>query len=219
MAEVALTVLARDDLKTIYRYSFTVFGEAQAERYTRDLYARFGLLAEFPGIGTLARIGAIECLKFASGSHVIYYRRSHRGIVVGRILHGAHAPPLRRLLMHTQVRIKRRPEFHADGVGFLQDLVTRSGQQQLTSGLQADAEILDRARRHDLVAASCKQQHRHQMLRLNRQRRALQVSAFGFRGVERVSEPIWIIGRQGFNQRCGLHLIFRDFLALSDAAA
>ena len=33
MAEVALTVLARDDLKTIYRYSFTVFGEAQAERY------------------------------------------------------------------------------------------------------------------------------------------------------------------------------------------
>ena len=92
MAEISLSAFARDDLKSIYRYTFTVFGEAQAERYTRDMHARFELLADFPGMGTLARLGRVECLKFASGSHVIYYRRMHDGVFIGRILHGAQDP-------------------------------------------------------------------------------------------------------------------------------
>ena len=96
MAEVTLSAAASADLKSIYTYTFVVFGEAQAERYTRDLHARFGLLADFPGIGTHARIGSLECLKFPSGSHVIYFRRSVNGIFVGRILHGAQDPSRQR---------------------------------------------------------------------------------------------------------------------------
>ena len=49
MAEVTLSGSARADLKSIYKYTFTVFGEAQAERYTRDLHSRFALLLIFRG--------------------------------------------------------------------------------------------------------------------------------------------------------------------------
>ena len=96
MAEVTLSDAARADLISIYKYTFTVFGEAQAERYTRDLHSRFALLAEFPGMGTIARLGPVECLKFPSGSHVIYFRRTETGILVGRILHGAQEPSRQR---------------------------------------------------------------------------------------------------------------------------
>ena len=96
MAEVAISATARADLKNIYKYTFSVFGEAQAERYTRDLHSRFKLLADFPGIGLHTRLSVIECLKFPSGSHVIYYRRTENGIIVGRILHGAQDPTRQR---------------------------------------------------------------------------------------------------------------------------
>ena len=69
-----------------------MFGEQQAERYTRDLHARFQLLAEFPGIGLPAKLGDTVCLKFPTGSHVIYYRRTERGVLIGRILHAAQDP-------------------------------------------------------------------------------------------------------------------------------
>ncbi len=97
MAEVEISAAARADLKTIYIYTFNVFGEAQAERYTRDLHSRFQLLADFPGMGLPVRFGAIECMKFPSGSHVIYYRRTGNGIFAGRILHGAMDPARQRL--------------------------------------------------------------------------------------------------------------------------
>jgi toxin ParE1/3/4 len=89
VAKVEISAAARADLKNIYKYTFTVFGEAQADRYTRDLHSRFALLADFPGMGLHTRLGVIECLKFPSGSHVIYYRRAPTGIFIGRILHGA----------------------------------------------------------------------------------------------------------------------------------
>ena len=96
MVEVALSAAARSDLKNIYKYTFTVFGEAQAERYTRDLHSRFALLADFPGMGLHTRLGSVECLKFPSGSHVIYYRRTPTGVFIGRILHGAQDPTRQR---------------------------------------------------------------------------------------------------------------------------
>ena len=92
MAEVIISAAARADLKSIYKYTFNIFGEAQAERYTRDLHARFDLIADFPGTGTPTRLNHVECLKFPSGSHVIYFRRITNGILVGRILHGAQDP-------------------------------------------------------------------------------------------------------------------------------
>ena len=92
MAKVEISAAARADLKNIYKYTCIVFGEAQAERYTRDLHSRFALLADFPGTGLHTRFGPVDCLKFPSGSHVIYYRRTPTGVFIGRILHGAQDP-------------------------------------------------------------------------------------------------------------------------------
>ena len=83
-ARVTLSTSARADLKSIYRYTFNVFGEAQADCYTRDIHARFSVLADFPGMGLPARLGAVECLEFPIGSHVDYYRRTRDGVQIGR---------------------------------------------------------------------------------------------------------------------------------------
>ena len=92
MAELILSRLADQDLGDIYIYSFQQFGQQQAERYTRDIHSRFELLADFPGMGLPARIGESSCLKFPTGSHVIYYKRTERGIFIARILHAMQDP-------------------------------------------------------------------------------------------------------------------------------
>ena len=92
VTDYSVSRAAEQDLKDIYVYSYQMFGEDQAERYTRDLHARFALIAEFPGIGLPTRLGKIVCLKFPTGSHVIYYRRIDDGILIGRILHAAQDP-------------------------------------------------------------------------------------------------------------------------------
>jgi len=92
MAEFSISRLAAADLEDIYIYSALQFGEAQAERYTRELYARFEMLAEFPGMGLPTALAGAPCLKFPVGSHVIFYRRSTGGVFIGRILHGAQDP-------------------------------------------------------------------------------------------------------------------------------
>lgn len=89
VSDVTVSDAAAQDLIEIYVYTQRTFGDAQAERYTRDLYSRFQLLADFPGIGLPALIGTTACFCFPTGSHVIYYRRHDTGILIGRILHGA----------------------------------------------------------------------------------------------------------------------------------
>lgn len=96
MADFHLTTRADLDLEDIYIYTVLQFGEAQAERYTRDLYGRLDLLSDFPGIGRPAKLADETCLKFPSGSHVIYYRRMGADILIGRILHASQEPSLHR---------------------------------------------------------------------------------------------------------------------------
>lgn len=92
MAEYVLSAQADEDLISIYAYSYQLFGHAQAETYTRDLYGRFELLANFPSMGQPVKLGRATCLKFPTGSHVVYYRRTENGIFVGRILAAAQDP-------------------------------------------------------------------------------------------------------------------------------
>jgi toxin ParE1/3/4 len=86
MAKFTLSRMADEDLVNIYSYGFQKHGREQAEIYTRDLYSRFDLLARFPGMGIAAKVGNIQCLKFPTGHHVIYYIRLEDGILIGRIL-------------------------------------------------------------------------------------------------------------------------------------
>ncbi len=94
MTGYTLSRRAEQDLIDIYIYTYHKFGERQAERYTRDLHARFALLAEFPRIGSPAKVGNISCFKFPSGSHTIYYQCKDGDIVIGRVLHAAQDPSL-----------------------------------------------------------------------------------------------------------------------------
>ena len=94
MADFTLSRLADEDLVNIYVYGYQEYGQPQAERYVRDLYSRFELLAAFPGMGIPVRLEDGPCLKFPSGRHVIYYRRTGQGIRIGRIL-GALQDPAR----------------------------------------------------------------------------------------------------------------------------
>lgn len=71
MAEYVISARADEDLVSIYGYSYRLFGREQAETYTRDLYGRFQLLANFPGMGLPVRLGQTTCLKFPTGSHVV----------------------------------------------------------------------------------------------------------------------------------------------------
>ena len=54
MAEYRLSLRARADLLDIYAFSEAKFGRYQAEAYHAGFERTFGLLADFPGIGTSA---------------------------------------------------------------------------------------------------------------------------------------------------------------------
>ncbi|MEE3622791.1 type II toxin-antitoxin system RelE/ParE family toxin [Nitrospirillum sp. BR 11752] len=87
MGEYALSGKARDDLKSIARELLTLWGAAQAERYTYGLHELFGRLVRFPDLGRDA--GGIRpgYLRIESGSHVVFYRKAANGILVIRVLH------------------------------------------------------------------------------------------------------------------------------------
>jgi toxin ParE1/3/4 len=77
---------AERDLKDIYVYTRQQFGQSQAEKYLRELDAVFGLLSEHPDMG---RLYDGRTHQFVHGKHIILYRSSSNGIIIGRIFHGA----------------------------------------------------------------------------------------------------------------------------------
>jgi toxin ParE1/3/4 len=77
---------AERDLKDIYVYTRQQFGQSQAEKYLRELDAVFGLLSEYPDMG---RLYDGRTHQFVHGKHIILYRSSSNGIIIGRIFHGA----------------------------------------------------------------------------------------------------------------------------------
>ena len=87
MAGFALSPAARADVKEIWDYTVRNWGEAQAERYTRDIRDA----CEALGNGTLSGRSAEDIRagyrKAAVGSHVMFYRVRTDLVEVVRILH------------------------------------------------------------------------------------------------------------------------------------
>jgi toxin ParE1/3/4 len=79
---------AERDLADIYRFTLVAFGPQQAERYLVELGSIFELLNDQPGMG---RPYDAATRQFVHGSHVIFYRSTAAGILVGRILHGSRS--------------------------------------------------------------------------------------------------------------------------------
>ena len=87
MAGYALSPAARADVEQIWDYTVRNWGEAQAERYTRDIRDA----CEALGDGTLSGRSAEDIRagyrKAAVGSHVMFYRVRADVVEVVRILH------------------------------------------------------------------------------------------------------------------------------------
>ena len=88
VAEVALRPRARADVKEIARYTWRTWGKAQARKYTRTIDQTMKQLATKPELGR--RFDAVhEGLRvYPSGSHMIFYLTTSKGIDVVRVLHG-----------------------------------------------------------------------------------------------------------------------------------
>ena len=87
MPGYALSPAAQVDLSEIWDYTAKHWGEAQAERYIRDIQVACEGLSD----GTLVGLSAEEIRagyrKIAVGSHVMYYREREGALEIVRILH------------------------------------------------------------------------------------------------------------------------------------
>jgi len=88
MAEYNLSAVAVEDLKAIYKYSHKMFGETQAEHYTRGFHHQFELLARFPGMGLHVELPGHELYRFAYGVHVIVYSKAENGVSIEFLFDG-----------------------------------------------------------------------------------------------------------------------------------
>jgi len=68
-----LTPRAKEDLRSVWVYTFEVWSEAQADLYISELYDRFGWLAEQPRVGKHRPDVCEGYYCFPQGSHLIFY--------------------------------------------------------------------------------------------------------------------------------------------------
>ncbi len=78
---------AERDLGGIIDYTVQEWGVSQANTYLDGLESRAQLLAENPGLGMAREILSEGLLSFPYESHILYYKKHARGIVIVRILH------------------------------------------------------------------------------------------------------------------------------------
>lgn len=84
-----LTRRAENDLEDIFVRGIQAFGEHQALKYQQSFSRTFELLAEMPGLGRESERKVEGELRFAHGSHVIYYRMvDEEEMLVVRIIYG-----------------------------------------------------------------------------------------------------------------------------------
>ena len=87
MARYSLTPAAQADLAEIWDYTVKHWGEAQAERYTRDIQAACEGLSAGTSVGLSAEDIRPGYRKIAVGSHIMYYRERSGAFEIIRILH------------------------------------------------------------------------------------------------------------------------------------
>lgn len=78
---------AERDLGGIIDYTVQEWGVSQANTYLDGLESRAQLLAENPNLGMAREILSGGLLSFPYESHILYYKKHARGIVIVRILH------------------------------------------------------------------------------------------------------------------------------------
>ena len=87
MTGYALTPAAQADLSEIWDYTAERWGEAQAERYTRDIQVTCEGLSSGALMGLPVEHIRAGYRKVGVGSHVIYFREREGILEIVRILH------------------------------------------------------------------------------------------------------------------------------------
>lgn len=90
MADYVLSQAAEAALEEIFIYTFDAHGAAQSDAYHEAFHRIFGLLADFPYMGSSADELKQSLRRFPQGKHVIYYTPTgERGVLIERIFHAA----------------------------------------------------------------------------------------------------------------------------------
>jgi toxin ParE1/3/4 len=87
VAEFRLSLRARSDLVNIYARSEATFGRYQADAYHAGLERTFGLLADFPGIGTNADELVPGYRRFRFQSHHIFFTDEVDHVLIRALIH------------------------------------------------------------------------------------------------------------------------------------
>jgi toxin ParE1/3/4 len=87
MSAFRLTERAKQDLRSIGRYTQATWGRDQRNSYLAKLDACFHLLAQEPQQGRVCDDIRPGYRKYHVGRHLIFYRQSSEGIEIIRILH------------------------------------------------------------------------------------------------------------------------------------
>ena len=87
---------AERDLEGIIDCTAREWGAAQANSYLDGLETRSQLLAENPDLGTARETLFEGLLSFPYESHILYYQKHARGIVIIRVLH-QHMDPVKHI--------------------------------------------------------------------------------------------------------------------------
>jgi toxin ParE1/3/4 len=86
MASYKLSLMAKADLREIYRYGVLEYGEKQADRYYADFFARFEQIAENPLLYPAVDHIREGYRRGVCGVHAIYYRIGNDTVEIMRLL-------------------------------------------------------------------------------------------------------------------------------------
>jgi toxin ParE1/3/4 len=92
MASFRIAATALSDLRRIGRYTLDRWGAKQASHYLGSLDDCFRRLAEQPELGKSAEDIRPGLWRMCQGHHVVFFRRTHDGIRVIRVLHERMLP-------------------------------------------------------------------------------------------------------------------------------
>ena len=87
MVNFQLTELAKQDLRSIGRYTQTTWGREQRNIYLAKIDAAFQLLTMEPQLGKSCDDLRAGYRKYPVGKHLIFYRQSANSLEIIRILH------------------------------------------------------------------------------------------------------------------------------------
>jgi len=89
VADFRLSERAQANLTDIYEFTVRTFGTYQADAYHAGLERTFGLLADFPLIGSAVDEVAPGYRRFRFQSHLIFYTAERGDVVIRAVLHAA----------------------------------------------------------------------------------------------------------------------------------